>query len=111
MNESESVGGLTMPLAAGVIALIFGCIAVLLVAANIVLESMTASAQSELNQRQAFINDTAEVRRIDQELVRALATVAGTKHDVQLDAMLKQAGITYTLTSPAPAASAAPAKP
>ncbi len=100
-----------MPLAAGVIALMLGGTAVLLVAANIVLELMTASAQSELNQRQAFINDTADVRRIDQELVRALATIAGTKHDAQLDALLKQAGITYTLSSPAPAASTAPARP
>jgi hypothetical protein len=91
--------------------------ALLLVLVNIGLELANAGVQTEVNQRQAFINQNAEVMNIDNALIRALATAAATNKDTQIDQALKRAGVTYTFTPPPaqaanpPSASAAPSKP
>ncbi len=90
-------------------------LALLLVLVNIGLELADDGVQAEVNQRQAFINQNAEVTNVDNALIRALAEAAATKKDTAIDAALKQAGVTYTLTPPpagvakAPGAQTAPA--
>ena len=77
--------------------------AVLLVVVNCGLELMDAAARADVGRRQAFIAQTAEIGRIDNALIRALALQAAGHHDAKIAALLKRAGITYQL-HPAPAA-------
>jgi hypothetical protein len=88
-------------------------LALLLVLVNIALELGNAGTQAEVNRRQAFIQQNAEVMNVDNALIRALATAAAANKDTRIDDALKRAGVTYTLTPPAQAAAApsVPAKP
>jgi hypothetical protein len=97
---------------------VLAALALLLVLVNVVLELANGGVQAEVNQRQAFINQNAEVMNIDNALIRALATAAVSHKDSRIEDALKGAGVTYTLTpppaqaaNPPPPSAATPAKP
>lgn len=66
----------------------------LLVIVYIVLVQDNRSVQLEVNQRQQFINQSVQLGRINEALIRALATAAVKNNDDKLRDLLAQRGIT-----------------
>jgi hypothetical protein len=81
-------------------------ISVLLVIVNGVIFLTDQSAQAEVNQRQQFINQSAQLGRVQEGLVRALALSAANNKDDQLRDLLAQFNISYTINPPPAAAGA-----
>ena len=75
----------------------------------IVLIQGNRSVQSEVNQRQQFINQSIQLGRVNDALIRALATMAVSNNDDKLRDLLAQSGITINPTTGAPEREAAPA--
>jgi len=67
------------------------------------------SVQSEVNQRQQFINQSIQLGRVNDALIRALAATAVSNKDDKLRDLLAQNGITINPTTGAPEREAAPA--
>jgi hypothetical protein len=64
------------------------------VVAYIVLVQNNRSVQLEVNQRQQFINQSMQLGRINDSLVRLIAATAVSKNDDKLRELLTQNGIT-----------------
>lgn len=84
-------------------------ITLVLVVVYIVLIQDNRSVQSDINQRQQFINQSIQLGRINDALIRALATTAVSNQDDKLRDLLAQNGITINPTTGAPEREAAPA--
>jgi hypothetical protein len=84
-------------------------ITVVLVVAYIVLAQDNRSIQAEVNQRQQFINQSIQLGRINDTLIRALAAAAVDSNDDKLRELLAQNGITINPTTGAPEKQVAPA--
>jgi hypothetical protein len=80
-----------------------------LVVVYIVVIQDNRSVQAEINQRQQFINQSIQLGRINDALIRALATTAVSNKDDKLRDLLAQNGITINPTTGAPEREAAPA--
>jgi hypothetical protein len=83
--------------------------ALILVVAYIVLVQDNRSVQAEVNRRQQFINQSMQLARISEALMRALATAAVNDKDDKLRDLLAQNGITINAAgeperAPTPAA-------
>jgi hypothetical protein len=94
-------------------------ITLILVVVYLFLVEQNRSVQAEVNQRQQFINQSIEFNRINDALIRALATTAVNRINDKLRDLLTQSGITINpatgaasekAVSPASAGPAAPAK-
>jgi len=81
-------------------------ITLILVVAYIVLVQDDHTMQAEVNQRQQFINQSIQLGRVNEALIRALAANAGK--DVTLRELLAQTGILINATSGAPERESAP---
>jgi hypothetical protein len=86
-------------------------ITLVLVVVYIVLIQDNRSVQREINQRQQFINQSIQLGRINDALIRALATTAVSDNDDKLRDLLAQNGITINPTTGAPERGATPAAP
>jgi len=84
-------------------------IALILVVVYIVLIQDNRSVQAGINQRQLFINQSIQLGRINDALIRALAAAAVSNKDDKLHDLLAQNGITINPTTGAPEREAAPA--
>jgi hypothetical protein len=89
-------------------------ISLILVVIYLCLVQVNRSVQAEVNQRQQFINQSIEFNRINDALIRAIATTAVNNKDDKLHELLTQNGITINPSAAAsekavPPASAAPA--
>ena len=84
-------------------------IALILVVVYIVLIQDNRSVQAGINQRQQFINQSIQLGRINDALIRALAAAAVSNKDDKLHDLLAQNGITINPTTGAPEREAAPA--
>jgi hypothetical protein len=84
-------------------------ITVVLVLTYIVLVQGNRSVQAEVNQRQQFINQSIQLGRINDALIRALATTAVDNKDDKLRELLVQNGITINPMTGVPERQAAPA--
>jgi hypothetical protein len=69
-------------------------LSLLLVATYIVLVQDNRSVQLEVNQRQQFINQSIQLGRVNDVLIRALAAAAVNSNDDRLRNILAQSGIT-----------------
>ena len=65
-----------------------------LVVTYIVLVQDNRSVQAEVNQRQQFINQSIQLGRVNEALIRALAAAAQSNNDDRLRELLTQNGIT-----------------
>ncbi len=85
-------------------------LSVILVISNGLLFLVNQEAQAAVNRRQQFINQSAQLGRLNEALVRALATTAANNKDDQLRELLAQHGITFQInpTQPSPAAAMPP---
>ena len=77
-------------------------ITLVLVIVYIVLIQDNRSVQAEVNQRQQFINQSIQLGRINDALIRALAAAAVENNDDKLRDLLAQNGITINPTTGAP---------
>jgi hypothetical protein len=68
--------------------------ALLLVLLNSWLVESNRAAQADINQRQEFINQTVEISKIHETLVRSLAQAAFDRKDDRLRELLAEQGIT-----------------
>jgi hypothetical protein len=81
----------------------------LLVASYIVLVQDNRTVQAEVNQRQQFINQSIQLGRVNEALIRALASAAVSHNDDRLRELLTQSGVTINAAGEAAPASNAPA--
>ena len=81
-------------------------ITLILVVAYIVLVQDDHTMQAEVNQRQQFINQSIQLGRVDEALIRALAANAGK--DDKLRELLAQNGISINAATGAPERETAP---
>ena len=84
-------------------------ITLVLVVVYIFLIQGNRSVQSEINQRQQFINQSIQLGRVNDALIRALAKTAVSNNDDKLRDLLAQSGITINPTTGEPEREAAPA--
>jgi hypothetical protein len=70
----------------------------ILLAVNVFLVESNQTVQAEVNQRQQFINQTIQLSRVNEVLVRMLANAAVSANDDKLRDLLAQQGITVTVT-------------
>ena len=84
-------------------------VTIVLVFAYMLLVQNNRSMQAEVNQRQQFINQSIQLGRINDALIRALAATAVSSQDDKLRDLLAQNGITINPTTGAPEREAAPA--
>ena len=85
---------------------VLGAVALALVVVNAVLLVGNQQRQGEVNGRQAFINQSARLARLNQELVNTLAQVAVKRKDDALRDLLTANGITINANASAAAAPA-----
>jgi hypothetical protein len=83
----------------------------LLVIAYIILIQENRSVQAEVNQRQQFINQSIQLGRIYETLIRNLAAAAVSNKDDRLRELLAQSGFTINPATGAPEKEAPPASP
>lgn len=84
---------------------VLAALSVVLVISNGVLFLANQEAQAAINRRQQFINQSAQLDRLNEALVRALATYAANNKDDQLRDLLAQHGITFQVNPVPPAPS------
>jgi hypothetical protein len=77
-------------------------LSVILVISNGILFLVNQEAQAAINRRQQFINQSAQLGRVNEALVRALATSAANNKDDQLRDLLAQHGITFQVNPAQP---------
>lgn len=77
----------------------------LLILANIGLVTVNRTLQDQVMTRNQFIEQSLQLEKIYQPLVRTLAELATTRKDGQIKALLTEQGIRFNA---APAANAAP---
>jgi hypothetical protein len=89
-------------------------IAVILVIVYLIQVEQNRSLRAEADQRQQFINQSIQFSRVDEALIRALASAAVNDKDDKLRNLLAQNGISVNprtgTPSPAAGASAPPAE-
>jgi hypothetical protein len=90
------------------VSVVLGALTVVLVLVNFVLLSNNQVIQAHVNQRQQFINQSAQLSRVSDLLIRSLASEAVSKNDDKVRDMLAVQGVTLQVT-PAPAAAPSPA--
>ena len=83
-------------------------ITLVLVVVYVVLTQDNRSVQTEINQRQQFINQGIRLGRINDALIHILATTAVSNNDDKLRDLLAQNGITINPATGAPEREAAP---
>ena len=84
----------------------------ILVVVYIILVQNNRSVQLEVNQRQQFINQSVQLGRISEALVRAIAAAAAAHNDDKLRDLLTQNGITINAAGePVPASTPAEKSP
>jgi hypothetical protein len=86
-------------------------ITLVLVVVYVLLTEQNRSTQAEVDQRQQFINQSFQFGRVNEALVRALATVAINDKDDKVRALLAQNGITINPQTGAPVSAGASAGP
>jgi hypothetical protein len=87
-----------------------GAVCVALVLVNIVLARDNRNQRVLLESRGQYIQQSAQLQRLYQEMVKALADLAVRNKDEQLRDLLSKEGVNVTVTPPAEPAPAAPAK-
>ena len=77
-----------------------------LIVAYIVLVQDNRTVQAEVNRRQQFINQSIQLGRVNEALIRALAAAAVSNNDDKLRDLLAENGITINASGePVPSAS------
>ena len=86
-------------------------ISLILVVVYLILIEQNRGVQAEVNQRQQFINQSIQFGRVNEALIRALASAAVGDKDGKLRDLLAQNGIAINPQTGAPVAAPASEKP
>lgn len=70
----------------------------LLVFGNMVMFSRNRAQQQQINDRQLYIQQTAQLESLYQQLIRAVAELSARNNDAALGAVLTKQGITFSAT-------------
>jgi hypothetical protein len=81
---------------------VLAVLTIVLVVVNFVVLSGNQTMQIEANQRQQFINQSIQLKRVDDLLIRTLASAAVNAKDDKLRDLLTQQGVTLTPTANEP---------
>jgi hypothetical protein len=81
-----------------------------LIVAYIVLVQDNRSVQAEVNRRQQFINQSIQLGRVNEALIRALAAAAVSNNDDKLRDLLAENGITINASGEPVPSSSGPAE-
>jgi hypothetical protein len=73
-------------------------VTLLLVITNMVLFSRNRAQQQEVNNRQLYVQQTAQLEGLYQQLIRAIAELSARNNDAALGAVLSRQGITFSVT-------------
>jgi hypothetical protein len=76
------------------VSVVLGALTVVLVLVNFGLLSNNQAIQAQVNQRQQYINQSAQLSRVSDLLIRTLATEAVNKNDDKVRDMLAAQGVT-----------------
>ncbi len=90
---------------------VLGAATVVLVIVNFAVLSANQSIQAEVNRRQQFINQSNQLSRVDDMLIRTLATASVNAKDDKLHDLLTRQGVTLTSVPTGPAPAPGPAAP
>lgn len=86
---------------------VIGALCVAFVIANMVLFSGNRALQTQVDQRNQYIEQSLQLQGLYQQIVRAVADLSVKYHDEQLRAVLAKQGIHVTSSGQPPAAAAA----
>jgi hypothetical protein len=90
---------------------VFAIVSLALVIVDFTMAQKNRTLQAEVNQRQTFINESLQLNRVNEALIRTIASVAVNDKDDALRAILSKNGISVSVRSaPSGAAPAAPAE-
>ena len=79
-------------------------VTLILVITNMVLFSRNRAQQQEINNRQLYIQQTAQLEGLYQQMIRAVAELSTRNNDAALGAVLTRQGITFNVTPTEPQA-------
>ncbi len=74
-----------------------------LVLANITLYTSNRTLQEQVNTRNEYIQQSLQLEKIYQPLVRTLAALAATRNDTQIKTLLNEQGINFSAAPTPPA--------
>lgn len=80
---------------------VIAVLALVLVATNISLFLSNRAAQSEVNARQQYINDSIKLNRLSNQLIQSLANLSAQTSDGEIKDLLAAHGIQFNANSPA----------
>ena len=73
----------------------------ILVVINIFVFLGNRSIQTEVNQRQQFINETIRLNQLNNQMIQSLVSQAAQSDDQQIRNMLAANGVTFVINQPA----------
>jgi hypothetical protein len=81
-------------------------VTLVLVITNMVLFSRNRAQQQDINNRQLYVQQTAQLEGLYQQMIRAIAELSARNNDAALGAVLTKQGITFNVTPADPQAPA-----
>lgn len=80
-----------------------GAVAIILALTNAAFVTHNRARQIEVNGRAQFVQQSAQLESLYNDMVRALAELSARNDDEQLKSLLQGVGITFTVNNPPPA--------
>jgi len=84
------------------VVMVLAAATLVLVFANMVLFSRNRAQQQEINNRQLYIQQSAQLEGLYQQLIRAVAELSARNNDATLGEVLARQGITFSVAPAAP---------
>lgn len=95
----------------GWVAVAFAAASLVLVIVDFFLAQQNRGLQTQVNQRQDFINESVQLNRVNQALIQAMAAAVVNDKDDKLRSVLTENGITVNVRPNKAGASPAPVTP
>jgi type II secretory pathway component PulK len=97
------------------VVVLLAVVSLVLVIANMALFSRNRVQQQEISDRQLYVQQTAQLEGLYQQLIRGIAELSARNNDTALGAVLARQGITFSVTpnaqqAPTPADAGASAR-
>jgi hypothetical protein len=80
------------------VVVLLAVVSLVLVIANMSLFSRNRLQQQEISDRQLYVQQTAQLEGLYQQLIRGIAELSARNNDAALGAVLARQGITFTVT-------------
>ena len=80
------------------VVVLLAVVSLALVIANMMLFSRNRVQQQEISDRQLYVQQTAQLEGLYQQLIRGIAELSARNNDAALGAVLARQGITFTVT-------------